>query len=283
MVQISHGFEAQLAPWLEGGVGWSLVFELPGHRHWYRPIDPMEGELIVVENSGPGSPSPAIEMEALTSSDVAAVSIGGSAPIPTESRPGLPVSLRAVAVEIRGDARQLERFVLLNRPLRFTPLDAHDNVLPPPDLNPLRGLALSSATQGIIWQRPEPIARGLCDIKVAGVPGLTPEHGEGVTHLKGVQGLIGDGFITCVDTEYHLHNTPLTAAILLDAAHPGAATPVAIPDIARVQRHSGVFSAAGVHGRLLARRVHNAWVVVEGGKGLQQRLTVLEHLRATIQ
>jgi hypothetical protein len=39
---------------------------------------------------------------------------------------------------------------------------------------------------------------------------------------------------------------------------------------------------AGVHGKLLARRIRNAWIVVEGGERLQQRLTVLQHLNATI-
>jgi hypothetical protein len=47
--------------------------------------------------------------------------------------------------------------------------------------------------------------------------------------------------------------------------------------------HSGVFQALGWNGRLLGRRTQNAWLVVEGGSSVEQRLTVLEHLHASVK
>jgi hypothetical protein len=67
---------------------------------------------------------------------------------------------------------------------------------------------------------------------------------------------------------------------VLNAAHPGA-RPEQLHDFKPMPGHPGAFEAAGWTG-LVARRIPGAWIVVEGGSGLQQRLTVLEHLRASI-
>jgi hypothetical protein len=100
----------------------------------------MVGSPIVKEDWGGSSPPPVTDGEALTLSNVRAVSIGGGPPIPTYTRPGLPFGLRAVAVEEPGIFGPENG--LLQR--RFIALDEHDNPLPQPATRmPLRELALS--------------------------------------------------------------------------------------------------------------------------------------------
>jgi hypothetical protein len=85
-----------------------------------------------------------------------------------------------------------------------------------------------------------------------------------------------------VDTEYSLGHSSLDAGVLLDATAPAQAAPVSLPGEAPVHRHPGLYSAPGWNGQLLGRRVGNAWLVVEGGAGLQQRIALLSHLRARV-
>jgi hypothetical protein len=95
-------------------------------------------------------------------------------------------------------------------------------------------------------------------------------------------GIIGRVFLSCADTEYYLHNWPLDAGVLLDAGHPGT-PPAPLPDMKAVHGHAGVFTAPGEGGALTARRVGNAWLVVDGGSGQGQRLAVLADLRAIVR
>lgn len=111
---------------------------------------------------------------------------------------------------------------------------------------------------------------------------MKAQWGHAVTRLKSVKGIIGDGFISCIDTEYYFQKWPFDAAILLDAERPLTATPVAIPNLSPVHGHPGVFSAIGGNGKILGRRIHKAWLVLEGGYTLQQRLTVFQHLKPII-
>jgi len=93
---------------------------------------------------------------------------------------------------------------------------------------------------------------------------------------------VGRAFFSCIDTEYYLHNWPLDAAILLDASHPGTA-PVSIPGLTAVTREPGYFNGPGdFKGELTAVRRGDGWLVVAGGKGLEQRLEVLRHLTASV-
>lgn len=222
-------------------------------------------------------PPPVTDGEALTLSNVHAVSIGGGPPIPTYTRPGLPFGLRAVAVEAPGVFGPESRLLLR----RFIALDEHDNPLPQPTTStPPRALERSEAGAG--WHRPQDPSRGVCSIKAIRLRGITAQWGDVVTHLKSVEGIIGDGFISCIDTEYYFQKWPFDAAVLLDAEHPLTATPVAIPNLSPVHGHPGIFSAIGGNGKILARRIHKAWLVLEGGYTLQQRLTVFQHLHMTI-
>ena len=72
------------------------------------------------------SPPPVTDGQALTLSNIHAVSVGGGPPIPPYTRPGLPFGLRAVAVDVPGvfgpgSGLQSSRFIAL---------DEHDNPHP---------------------------------------------------------------------------------------------------------------------------------------------------------
>ena len=90
----------------------------------------------------------------------------------------------------------------------------------------------------------------------------------------------GREFVDCLRANYLLDNWPIEANVLLDAAHPGS-VPALLPAMPPLARHPGVFQGPGGEGETVARRIPNAWLLVSKGKGLEQRLKVLEHLRAT--
>jgi hypothetical protein len=117
---------------------------------------------------------------------------------------------------------------------------------------------------------------GVCLFGQHGLPGLTPEWGHTVARLSPVTGAEGELFLSCVNTEYYLHGWPIDAAILLDARHPGVA-PGGIPGALPVPFFPRTvdLEAAG----LTARRIGPAWIAVQGGSGLPQRLRVLAALR----
>ena len=82
--------------------------------------------------------------------------------------------------------------------------------------------------------------------------------------------------MSCVDTEYYLHGWGLGAGVLLDARRPGRVLGQ-IPGGQPVAGHPGTVNVP--NGGLTARRVANAWLVVQGGSGLAQRLQTLSALR----
>jgi hypothetical protein len=117
---------------------------------------------------------------------------------------------------------------------------------------------------------------GVCELGQHGLPGLTPEWGHAIRHITPARNSVGELFLSCIDTHYYLHGWPLVAAILLDARQPGRALG-RIPGAGPVAGYRDTVNFAG--GRLTARRVGNAWLVVQGGSGLVQRLRVLGALR----
>jgi hypothetical protein len=97
-----------------------------------------------------------------------------------------------------------------------------------------------------------------------------------------VAGLIDRGLLPCADTGYMLGTWPIGVSILLDAPEPAKRAPVAIPGLLPLAGHPGDYTEYAPLHKFLARRHGNAWLLVEGGEGLNERLAVLDHLRATI-
>ena len=138
--------------------------------------------------------------------------------------------------------------------------------------------------------RPRP---GVCELAQHSLPALHAQFGDTVAWISPVNDALGEVFLSCVDTEYYLDGWPLQAAVLLDGHRPGkvlgpipGARPVpGQPDtvnlpLGRVPRNYDTpISADSPQFSLTAKRVGNAWLVVQGGSGLAQRVHVLNALR----
>jgi hypothetical protein len=274
-------YEVFLAPPVQGGsVGWCVVNTVATRMSgnlvatgggFGCPIVLTPGRPILDESWSGSSPPPVLRGLVLTRSEVAAVSVNGGTPIPTRTEPGLPYGLRAVLLEMNGTT-------LMGRPPELTPLSMSGQALTQPPMRPMP-TAYGLETSG--WKRPGHPKLGACKISATHVPGLTARWGRVVRHVRAISDLIGRPFLSCADTEYFFQNWPLDAGIVLDATHPGV-PPAPLPLMKPAAGHPGYYQAPGGNGNVLARRIHGAWLLVEGGSGLQQRFVVLSHLRATI-
>jgi hypothetical protein len=87
-------------------------------------------------------------------------------------------------------------------------------------------------------------------------------------------------FLSCWDAVYYLRGWPLTAAVLVDARHPGRAPP-ALPGMKPIPGHPTLLNAnGGLQDGLSARRLRSAWLIVRGGRNVTQRLALLHAVRS---
>lgn len=99
------------------------------------------------------------------------------------------------------------------------------------------------------------------------------------------RGLIGHVLLSCVDTIYiYRSEHHLTGAVLLDASDPGK-TPPPLPGMRPLPGHSGIFEGPGSSGKIVARRIPSAWLVVEeeDGIGLSVPVELLQKLHASVR
>jgi hypothetical protein len=140
--------------------------------------------------------------------------------------------------------------------------------------------------------RPRP---GVCELAQHGLPALHAQFGHTIAWIAPVPDALGEVFLSCVDTEYWMDGWPLQAGVLLDGHRPGqvlgpipGARPVpGQPDMVNLPlgrvplNYDTPISADSPQFSLTAKRVGNAWLVVQGGSGLAQRVHVLNALRIT--
>ncbi len=193
--------------------------------------------------------------------------------------------------QIRGGAVRLPagpgRSTLRVRAAALVPLDASGRVI---RTGPMSGDEMPSVSTAF-WQAPAATPKSpgsghngghtvpgpaACELGQSGLPGLTPVWGHTVARVSPVTAAQGELLLSCVDTHYDLHGWPLTAAVLVNAQHPGA-TPGPLPGATPVPHAAGMVDVPGA--RLSGRRVGSAWLVVSGGSGTAQRLRVLAALR----
>jgi hypothetical protein len=167
------------------------------------------------------------------------------------------------------------------------PLDSAGHLLPTaaagPDYGYVRGWSFWQAPSAVTPHNHEPRYHGqtrprdgACELAQHGLPGLTAEWGSTIKTIPTLRDYVGELLVSCVSTEYYLHGWPIVAAVLLDARHPGA-VPGSIPGTRPVPGEPDVVDFAGAS--LSARRVGDAWLVVQGGSGTRQRTSVLRALR----
>jgi hypothetical protein len=242
----------------------------------------------IIDEAGCEESERAIQIYALTTSEVAAVSVYGGPPIPTRTNSTLPDGLRAAAVEvIRRDGHPNIKGGGALCP-RLTPLDARGR--------PIRRMGRSGRPQAVglpdrlHWEAPMRPSKGDCGLTVTRHSGeAVAIEGEVATRIRQTRpyrGLIDSAraFLSCVDTVYIYHKEHhLTSAVLLSESHPGA-TPPPLPGMKPLAGRPEIFEAPGVGGELAARRIPGAWLVVQGGDriGLHVPLELLEDLHATL-
>jgi hypothetical protein len=237
---------------------------------------PVRYPIVAETWGGYGSP-PVDEGVVLTTSEAAAVSVNGSQAIPTRAESVLPDGLRAVVVELRG--HNLFEDV---RP-RFTALDSRGDPVPQATA-PHAQLRFLLPSQ--TWKHPASAPRGICGLQATPLAGLVVGGGSVMTEVRPHREVFGREFVSCANTAYLFKNWPIVAGILMDASHSGT-TPASLPAMQPLQGHPGILQGPGpgpgVEGETIARRIPRAWLFVAEGEGLQQRLTLLQHLQATVR
>ncbi len=238
---------------------------------------------IVAEDWSGGGPSVDVGI-VLTTNQVMAVSVNDGPAVPTHTEQALPDGLRTAVVKLSGGPlRQVPGIPggvhnLPLRSLRFTPLDGRNKPISQIG-HPSAPLVFNVAGQR--WSQQASPPQGICEMSADHLGGLVFQGGFVVSSSNFHRVLVGEPLLSCVSASFTLERWPLIASVLLDAAHPGSLPPL-LPAMQPLPGHPGIFQGPGVEGETIARRLPRAWLVVAKGQGLSQRLTLLEHLRATI-
>ena len=271
---VAKGRGVLLVPQMHAGwAGWCLA-ELPGGGCASGKSRPP----VIAETWTSQGPPAVTFGYALTTSQVFSVSIDGGSPIPTRTEAALPDGLRAVVVEIPG----LNLETADARP-RLEPLDQKGETIAQPAGRPRQiapgTLGLEVTTRSL--KDPAQPTSAACRIGSRHLAGLKIGRGIVISKVRSYSGLIGQGFISCASTSYNLNGWPILAGMFLNASHPGM-TPASLPAMQPLSGHPGFVQAPGTEGEMVARRIPGAWLAVVKGQGLAQRLTLLEHLSATV-
>jgi hypothetical protein len=215
----------------------------------------------------------------LTQGEVASVSIAGGARIPTTTNSTLRAGLRAAFLEL---PEYTPRLAFFRHCPAVTAYEASGKTIQTPAK---RGSQLSVRLPRKTWAHPQHPPRSVCELTATKLRrGTVAWEGFVAAKLRPVPGLLGQAFISCASTVYiHSQRHYITAAILLDASHPGA-TPAPLPGMKPLPQHPGIFEAPSSEGQIVARRVPGAWLLAteETPRGLAVPVELLENLRATI-
>jgi hypothetical protein len=203
----------------------------------------------------------------LAAPQVAAVRVANGPTVLTRADSRLPYGFRAAVFELS------EKAFSSGAP-RVTALDATGR--------PIAGSSYEEPPreQARYWQSPQREPRGRCPLSGRRGSGVRGRLGTVLTAIVPDPGIIGHAYLSCVALGFRLHGVWLTAAVLLDAKHPGE-PPAAMPDMRPVPGAPGVVdrSSAFLREGITAQRVGDAWLVVQGQASVSQRLQGLRALR----
>jgi hypothetical protein len=216
----------------------------------------------------------------LTQSEVASVSIAGGAQIPTTTNSTLPDGLRSVSLQ--APEYMPKRAFFERHCPAVSAFDESGNAIA---TNAERGFPLATRLPRRTWAHPERLPRGVCELTATKLRrGTVAWEGAVATRLRRVPGLLGQALLSCASTVYiHSGGHYITAAVLLDASHPGA-TPPPLPGMKALPQHPGIFEAPSSEGQVVARRIPGAWLLAteETPSGLAVPVELLDNMRATI-
>lgn len=255
-----------------GEVGWCV-----SEPNGYSCPDGPTRTPIIAESWNRSYPPPVAEGYVVTTSQVVAVSIEGRR-MPTRRESTLPYGLRGIMVEIRGLRGESEStFTKKARRVRIIPYNARGKRIAE---RPTNSVPFKLPTESVVDA--EHPRNGACRIEVARpLAGLAVEEANTVVKVKPYKSLISGTLASCANTRYRLSGQRLVAAIMLDASHPGS-QPENLRTMRLLAGHTDVFQTPGIEGEMVAKRIPGAWLFVGGRGELQQRLILLEHLRARV-
>ena len=179
----------------------------------------------------------------ITGPDVAAVRVAGRT-VQTFTSSQLP----------DGDRAAVFMVPIGPQPPAAVPLNAAGHVLPNP-------LPATVGYPGSAWTAPQSPAPGACELS-SSRPDLIAQGGRTVSSIEPLPGAQGQLFISCVNTQYEFNGFPLDVAVLVDAHQPGQDL-TSIPGADAINADGTIVDDEAIG--LTARRVGNAWLVVQDG------------------
>ena len=182
----------------------------------------------------------------ITGPDVVSVLVEGRA-LPTFTSASLPVGDRAAVFMV-----PVNQSSAAGSAPSIVPLDASGHAMP----DPLPSTVSEPGSGWHVPQRPQP---GACELSSSRAD-LVAESGRTISSVTPVTDALGQLFTSCLYTQYQLDGHFLDVGILVDARHPGQ-TLTPIPGANPINADGTVVNNDTA--RLSARRVGNAWLVVE--------------------
>jgi hypothetical protein len=279
------GVRVGLAPILEGGsAGWCIArtsTDSSGKGSGASCVGSRTSTGPIIVEACNGNKS--TDVVVLTRGEVATVAVAGGTPILTESNSTLPAGLRAAVIELPG-YRIVPKSFTVGYPWlpcpRVTPFDANAK---PIDKHGTSRSPLAVSLPRRRWEAPARPPSGVCQITSTRLPRETvAAEGMVTIRVRPFSELLGRAFISCAETTYIYKNEHhLPAAVLLDAARPGAPPP-GLPGMKPLAGHPSIFEAPPDR---FARRIRRAWLVVqeEDNIGPSVPVDLLEDLRATVR
>ncbi len=226
------------------------------------------------------SPEEGMFVFLLTTGDVASVSIAGGTHVTTTTNATLPGGLRAASLQ--APEYPFKPRFSMHCP-EVTPFDANGEAIP---TQSKPGIPLASRLPHATWAHPQRQPHGVCRLNATRLRlGTVAWEGAVATTITPLHRLLGRALVSCADTVYiHRVGEYVSAAVLLDASHPGA-TPPLLPGMKPLAEHPGIFEASTSMGPVLARRIPGAWVLattdeVPGDPAMPTE--ILDHIQVTI-
>jgi len=256
-------------------------------------------------DGGPSTYVVTTDLYFMTAPQVAAVRVSRTLTIRTRADKQLPDGYRIAVVIHQAKAHGVSNPSRPN-PFRAVPLNAAGQALPmhwpgfvgaTPQVRLYTAAHRALSDQAAYWQ-PQP-TRGVgpqpkvheapaaaCEIYTRSLAGVHLFFGEVVQHVRGIPQLTGKTYLSCANTQFGYAGYGYVSAILLDSQHPGT-KPELLPDSHPVAGNPAAVNEpdtqSGPIHPITARRVGDAWLVVESSAPLTDRLRVLNRLTTCIR
>jgi hypothetical protein len=224
----------------------------------------------------------------LTGPSVATVRIGTHLVVTPRSEPGLPAGDRAVVFYLPAGSPEIDppwfpaRQLGLPRGAKTLSVVAIGrNGAPIPVNHGAKQFRLPAR----YWELPHEAPRGACELSAPS--SYSAYRGTTAVRLEPEPEVEGAALTSCLSVDYRVAGTTLTAAVLVNAKSPRSAPPALFgaspvsgqPGLVTREEDTGLHSSVSI--AFTARRDGDAWIVVEGGRGLAQRIRAARELQVS--